>query len=52
MLDDVLEYGYSDEKTYLFKHKLEESEQRYIIYLRYATTGMTTIIYTDRKQWM
>jgi hypothetical protein len=48
MLNDVLEYGYSDKKkhTCLNTSCGRDANQRYMLH-RYATTGMTTIIYTD-----
>jgi DNA (cytosine-5)-methyltransferase 3A len=48
MLNDVLEYGYSDKKkhTCLNTSCGRNANQRYMLH-RYATTGMTTIIYTD-----
>lgn len=47
-LNDVLEYGYSDKKkhTCLNTSCGRDANQRYMLH-RYATTGMTTIIYTD-----
>jgi len=48
LLNDVLEYGYSDKKkhTCLNTSCGRDANQRYMLH-RYATTGMTTIIYTD-----
>jgi DNA (cytosine-5)-methyltransferase 3A len=48
MLNDVLEYGYSDKKkhTCLNTNCGRDANQRYMLH-RYAITGMTTIIYTD-----
>lgn len=50
MLNDVLEYGYSDKKkhTCLNTSCGRDANQRYMLH-RYATTGMTTIIYKDEK---
>ena len=47
-LNDVLEYGYSDKQkhTCLNTSCGRDANQRYMLH-RYATTGMTTIIYTD-----
>jgi hypothetical protein len=47
-LNDVLEYGYSDKQkhTCLNTSCGRDVNQRYMLH-RYATTGMTTIIYTD-----
>ena len=49
-LNDVLEYGYSDKQkhTCLNTSCGRDANQRYMLH-RYATTGMTTIIYTDEK---
>mgnify|MGYP002135635093 CR=1 FL=1 len=48
LLNDVLEYGYSDKRkhTCLNTSCGRDANQRYMLH-RYATTGMTTIIYTD-----
>lgn len=48
LLNDVLEYGYSDKikHTCLNTRCGRDANQRYMLH-RYATTGMTTIIYTD-----
>lgn len=48
MLNDVLEYGYSDKQkhTCLNTSCGRDANQRYMLH-RYATTGMTTIIYID-----
>lgn len=48
MLNDVLEFGYSDKRkhTCLNTSCGRDANQRYMLH-RYATTGMTTIIYTD-----
>lgn len=48
LLNDVLEYGYSDKKkhTCLNTSCGRDASQRYMLH-RYETTGMTTIIYTD-----
>ena len=48
LLNDVLEYGYSDKRkhTCLNTNCGRDANQRYMLH-RYATTGMTTIIYTD-----
>lgn len=48
MLNDILEYGYSDKKkhTCLNTSCGRDANQKYMLH-RYATTGMTTIIYTD-----
>lgn len=50
MLNDVLEYGYSDKKkhTCLNTNCGRDASQRYMLN-RYATTGMTTIIYKDHN---
>lgn len=50
MLNDILEYGYSDKKkhTCLNTSCGRDASQRYMLH-RYATTGMTTIIYTDEN---
>lgn len=50
MLNDILEYGYSDKKkhTCLNTSCGRDANQRYMLH-RYATTGMTTIIYTDEN---
>ena len=48
LLNDILEYGYSDKQkhTCLNTSCGRDANQRYMLH-RYATTGMTTIIYTD-----
>lgn len=48
LLNDVLEYGYSDKQkhTCLNTSCGRDANQRYMLH-RYETTGMTTIIYTD-----
>ena len=50
MLNDVLEYGYYDKKkhTCLNTSCGRDANQRYMLH-RYATTGMTTIIYKDEN---
>lgn len=50
MLNDILEYGYSDKKkhTCLNTSCGKDANQKYMLH-RYATTGMTTIIYTDEN---
>ncbi len=50
MLNDILEYGYSDKKkhTCLNTKSGADASQKYMLH-RYATTGMTTIIYTDES---
>lgn len=50
MLNDVLEYGYSDKKkhTCLNTSCGRDANQRYMLH-RYRTTGMTTIIYKDEN---
>ncbi|MCB0744654.1 MAG: DNA (cytosine-5-)-methyltransferase [Ignavibacteriae bacterium] len=49
-LNDVLEYGYSDKQkhTCLNTSCGRDANQRHMLH-RYATTGMTTIIYKDEK---
>lgn len=48
-LQDVLEYGYTnqDKHTCLNTNCGRDANQRYMLH-RYATTGMTTIIYDDK----
>jgi site-specific DNA-cytosine methylase len=50
MLNDVLEFGYSDKKkhTCLNTSSGRDASQRYMLH-RYSTTGMTTIIYSDES---